>query len=557
MEDTIRTKNLSERLRMIAELYPGKKAVVCPKGTDSNGKPIYNSMTFEQLEEETNRYARGLTEIGLKKGMRTIFLVKPSIEFFALTFALLRIGVVLVLIDPGMGTRKLVSSLSSIRAEAFIGVPKAHVLRLISPGAFKTLKIKVTVGKRLFWGGRSLSEIRSDNAEHFEPAEMKPTDRVGIFFTSGSTGPPKGVVYEHSMFDAQVNFLNKHFGYRPEDVDLATFPLFSLFDSALGITSVIPEMDATKPGEADPRKIVQAIQDNGCTSVYGSPALLTNLARYGQQKGIMLEKVKKVITAGAPIRPDLLQKLHKMLPQGAKVHTPYGATEALPVSDITSTQILDYSLEKTAKGAGTCVGKAIPGNQISIIEITDDPIMEWSKARKLPMKDIGEICVKGPTVTKEYYKRPDATLAAKIPDADGSLWHRMGDTGYFDENGYLWFCGRKAHRVETKNGTLFTVRSEAFFNQHPKVFRSSLVGIGPKGSKRPVIIIEVEKEYQGTDREALSKELLSIAEKDPLTSEIKDLLFQDSFPVDIRHNAKIFREKQVVWAGKKLGGRMK
>jgi acyl-CoA synthetase (AMP-forming)/AMP-acid ligase II len=551
-EKTIRTKNLSERATLIARRYPEKKAVVCHTGTDGKGKPIYSSMTFEELEEEVNRYSRGLSEIGFRKGMRTIFLVRPSIDFFVLTFALVRIGVVLVLIDPGMGTRKLVSSLSSINAEAFVGIPKAHVLRLISPGAFKTLKIKVTVGSPKFWGGYKLSDVRSEDPGHFDPAEMKPDDMVGIFFTSGSTGPPKGVVYEHSMFDAQINILNKHFGYGPDDVDLATFPLFSLFDSALGITSVIPDMDSTKPGEADPRNIVRAIQDHGCTSVYGSPALLTNLARYGKEKGIVLEKVKKVITAGAPIRPDLLQKLHKMLPEGAKVHTPYGATEALPVSDITSDVIFDYSLEKTNKGAGTCVGKPIPGNRVEIIEITETPIEKWSKAKKLGIGEIGEICVKGPTVTKSYYERPDANRKAKVPDDDGSFWHRMGDTGYIDEKGRLWFCGRKAHRVVTKNGTLFTVRSEAIFNQHPKVFRSSLVGIGEQGSKRPVIIIELEKEHQGTDRRALEKELLQMAAKNPLTKEIKDLLFQDSFPVDIRHNAKIFREKQTIWAGRQL-----
>lgn len=550
-EDTIRTRNLSERLRIIAKMYPEKKAVVCHTGNDKKGKPIYSSITFEQLEEETNRYARGLSEIGFKKGMKTIFLVKPSIEFFALTFALVRIGVVLVLIDPGMGTRKLVSSLSSIEAQAFVGIPKAHILRIISPGAFRSLKLKVTVGKRLIWGGKTISQVRSDNKKDFPPAIMEPNDRVGIFFTSGSTGPPKGVVYEHSMFDAQINFLNKHFGYGSEDVDLATFPLFSLFDSALGITSVIPDMDATKPGDADPRNIIQAIKDTGCTTVYGSPALLTNLVRYGAPKGIVLDNVKKIITAGAPIRPDLLLELHKMLPDGAKVHTPYGATEALPVSDITSTLILDYSLDKTAKGAGTCIGKALPGNRIEIIEITDDPIGDWESVKNLPMGEIGEICVQGPTVTKQYYDRDEATKSAKIKDADG-FWHRMGDTGYFDDKGYLWFCGRKAHRVETEKGTLFTVRSEAIFNQHPKVYRSSLVGVGKPGSKRPVIIIELEKEHQGTDRDALKTELLSLAEKDPLTSEIKDLLFQDSFPVDIRHNAKIFREKQSIWAGGKL-----
>ncbi|MGA1794162.1 MAG: fatty acid CoA ligase family protein [Thermoplasmatota archaeon] len=551
--EVFRTRNLSERLASNALKYPDKKAVVCHFGWDGKGNAIYSTLTFRELAEEVDRYAHGLKEIGIQKDMKTIFLVRPSPEFFAITFALVKVGAIIVLIDPGMGTRKLVSSLASIEAEAFVGIPMAHLLRISSPSSFRSLKIKVTVGKKWFWGGYSLKDIRSERTDPFPQVERGPDDMVGIFFTSGSTGPPKGVVYEHGMFDAQMGFMDSHFGFVPGDVDLATFPLFSLFDINLGITAVIPDMDMTKPAQADPRKIVKAIKDNKCTSVYGSPALLTNLSRYCIENKVKLDTVRKVVTAGAPIRPDMLEKVQSIIRKDGEIHTPYGATEVLPVTDITSRKILSETLPKTAKGAGTCIGKPLEGNMVRIIPVSNEPIDAWSDDLVLPPGDIGEICVKGPTATKEYYKRKEATRAAKIKDPSGGFWHRMGDTGYFDENGDLWFCGRKAHRVVTEKGPMYPIRCEAVFNQHPKVFRSSLVGVGPEGKKRPVILIELEKSERGTDRKALEKELLAMAKKNPLTENIKILLYQDEFPVDIRHNAKIFREKQAEWAGRKLG----
>ncbi len=552
LDERFRTKNLSEVLECHAKDIPGKTAVVHQYGWNKNGKALYRSITFKELEEETNRYARGLSEAGIGKGTRTILMVRPSIEFFALTFALIRLGAVLVLIDPGMGRKKLVSSLGSVDAEVFIGVPMAHVLRLLSRNAFKKVRVNITVGRRWFWGGKGLTDVRSDDKSTFAPVEMGPYDMVGIFFTSGSTGPPKGVVYEHSMFDAQIEFLRSHFGYGRNGTDLATFPLFSLFDSAMGMTSVVPDMDATKPGKADPVKLVAAVKDQHCTQIYGSPALLENLARYCKDNGTILKGVRTIVTAGAPIRPDLLVRLREVLPEGAEVHTPYGATEALPVTDISSTVILKSALPRTEKGAGTCVGKPLPGNRIRIIAVKEGPIMSFDEVELLSPFEIGEICVNGPSVTKEYYKLQEQTRKAKIRDGDGSIWHRMGDTGYLDREGNLWFCGRVAHRVVTEKGTLYPVRCEAIFNKHPKVHRSALVGIGPKGKKRPVIVIEPMPDVGKGDHGRIRTELLALGSKNELTRDIRDIIFHSPFPMDIRHNAKINRDQLSILAGRRV-----
>ncbi|HAJ26795.1 MAG TPA: peptide synthase [Syntrophus sp. (in: bacteria)] len=543
------TSNLSEHLSRVARLLPDKKAVICPTAPNSG---TFVHWTFRELEEETDRLAHGFQKVGITKGVKTILMVRHSLELFALTFAVFRVGAIPVMIDPGMGRQKLVDNLSSIGAEAFIGIPLAHILRILSPGKFSTVKVKITVGRRFFWGGYTLNDFRKTPWRPFPPVPARPDERAAIFFTTGSTGPPKGVVYEHGMFDSQVRYLSTHFGYGQDEVDLATFPLFSLFDAVLGMTSVIPDMDPTRPAAADPKKIIQALEMHNCKSMYGSPALLENLARYGAKTGKKLPRIKRIITAGAPVRPDLMEAMHRMLPDGARIHTPYGATEVLPVSDIDSKEILFETRHISEKGGGTCVGRPLAGMEVRIVEITEKPLANIEDAVILPQGQIGEIVVKGPVATKEYFQNPEATRAAKMHDAEGGIWHRMGDLGYLDDTGRLWFCGRKSHRVETTGGTLFTIPCEAIFNHHPRVRRSALVGVGKAGEKKPVVIIELKTGDGGQDKEKLTAELLELGRSSSVTKEIETVLYHHGFPVDIRHNAKIFREKLAIWAAEQL-----
>jgi acyl-CoA synthetase (AMP-forming)/AMP-acid ligase II len=311
-------------------------------------------------------------------------------------------------------------------------------------------------------------------------------------------------------------------------------------------------MDPTRPAQADPRKIIHALETHNCKSMYGSPALLENLARYGAETGKKLPAVKRIITAGAPVRPDLMEAVHCLLPADARIHTPYGATEVLPVSDIDSREVLTETRKISESGGGTCVGRPLAGMEVRIIGITEEPLSRIREAVILPPGHIGEIAVRGPVTTKEYFQNPKATLLAKMRDDDGGVWHRMGDVGYLDDKGRLWFCGRKAHRVETAGGTLYTIPCEALFNRHPRVRRSALVGVGVSGNKRPVIIIELKAGDSGRDKDRLTEELLAIARDNAITRMINTVLYHHGFPVDIRHNAKIFREKLTVWAEERL-----
>ncbi|MBJ6800872.1 fatty acid CoA ligase family protein [Geomonas propionica] len=538
--------NIAAHLPEMARRQPETRAIIFPKGK--------RSLTFSELNRLSDRIARGLIANGIRSGVRTVLMVTPSPEFFALTFALFKIGAVPVLIDPGLGIKNLKQCFSEAEPHAFIGIPKAHIARKLFGWGKETIRTCITVGPRLLWEGTTLAKIiaEQDDDTPFTLAPTQQEDVAAILFTSGSTGIPKGAIYSHGNFSAQVKALKEVYGIEPGEIDLPTFPLFALFAPALGMTAVIPEMDFTRPGSVDPRKIVGPINEYGVTTMFGSPALINRVGRYGVEHGVKLPTLRRAISAGAPVPASVLERFTSLLNPGVQVFTPYGATEALPVCSIGSTEILEETRKITDAGGGVCVGRPVEGIRLEIIQITDNPIYGWDDSLRVPVGKIGEIVVQGEQVTRGYYNRPESDHLSKIIDsATGSFFHRMGDLGGRDEEGRVWFCGRKSHRVETEGGLLYTIPCEAVFNTHPAVFRSALVGVGEPGALTPVICIELEKNVK-VDQEQVRKELEALAEEHIHTRSIETILFHPAFPVDIRHNAKIFREKLAVWAAESL-----
>jgi acyl-CoA synthetase (AMP-forming)/AMP-acid ligase II len=553
--------NIAAHLPAMAERQPDALAIAVPQRRVGMERITHRFLTFRQLNQECDRLAYGLETIGIRRGLRTVLMVPPGLEFFALVFALFKLGAVPVMIDPGMGLRNLGQCLGEALPEAFIGIPKAQAARLLFGWARKTIRIKVTIGRRFFWGGYTLNQVRrlGESNSPCQPATTSANDPAAILFTSGSTGPPKGAVYTHGIFAAQVELLQKTYGIQPGEIDLPTFPLFALFAPALGMKAIIPDMDFTRPGQVDPHKIIGAIQDFSVTNLFGSPALIDRVGRFGVEHGIKLPSLRRVISAGAPVSAEVVERFAHLLSPGVQVFTPYGATEALPVSSIGSDEILRETKDVTAQGGGVCLGRPVEGMTVHIIRISDDPIPSWSNDLPLPAGQIGEIVVDGPVVTKQYFNRAQSTAMAKIVDSNtGRIFHRMGDVGYLDEQGRVWFCGRKSHRVITSSGTLFTIPCEAIFNRHPQVWRTALVGVTRKGTTNPVICVELNRSASDAVRkergrlELLRSEILSLGASHSHTKDIRILLFHPGFPVDIRHNAKIFRESIARWAASQL-----
>lgn len=494
--------------------------------------------------------------MGIAPGTRLVLMVRPGIEFIALTFAIFKAGAVVVLIDPGMGPRRVFGCLDQVDPQGFIAVPAVQALRKLSLRRFPNARFNVTVGRKWFWGGETYAGLMAGVValQVSEPriAPTLPTDPAAIIFTSGSTGPAKGVVYEHGMFAAQVDALRDYYGIEPGGIDLPGFPLFALFNAAMGVTTVVPDIDPTRPARVDPRRIFEGIDSQNVTQAFGSPAIWKRVGEFGDDRDQKLPGVRRVFSAGAPVSPEILRRMTRLLTgPDAEMFTPYGATEALPVCSIGAREVLARTAERTREGAGTCVGKLFPNVQLKIIEIADGALDSFKQARELPAGQIGEIVVRGPMVTREYFRQPEATARAKIPDGDG-FWHRMGDVGYLDADGNLWFCGRKAHMVETPLGRLYTDCIEPIFNTHPRVFRTALVGIGKRPSQTPAIVIETETWYRPNGREIggiLIPELREIARPFPAAAAIERfLVYPGALPVDVRHNIKINREELSVWA---------
>ncbi len=544
--------NIACQLEEMAQLYPSKRAVVFPFSRDKRGNVAYTHLTFTELSRLSSEYAAGFYEYGIRRGVRTLVMLRPSLDFFAVVFALFKVGAVPVLIDPGMGIDRLLHCIKSVRPEAMIGIELAHLMRVVKRKYFRSVKFPVTEGRCWLWGGRTLADMRQTGSS-FAVADTAADELAAILFTTGSTGPAKGVEYEHGMFVEQCRIIRDTYKIGAEDIDLPTFPLFALFSVGLGMTAVIPDMDPTAPAKVDPVKIVEAINKQGCTFSFGSPALWGRVSRYCADKGIKLQSLRKILMAGAPVPPETHERLLRyILPEGAETHTPYGATESLPACDMRGSEVLSVTANETRSGKGFCVGRPVAGVCVRIIRLSDEVISEWDESLVLPVGEVGEITVRGKNVTKRYYEREEMTALAKIREGEGVV-HRIGDLGYFDTEGRLWFCGRKAHRVETAQGRMYTVCCEAIFNRHSKVFRSALVGVGDYGKQRPVIIIETVKGLSDSEKQGLKAELLAVSKSDEVTKEISDILFYEDFPVDIRHNAKINREKLTLWAVQQLG----
>ena len=545
--------NVAAALSRQAEQQPNASAIHYPAGTPL-GRVKYTSCSYYDLNELSDCYARGLREYGIEAGTRTALMLTPGLDFFAMFFAMFKAGVVPVLIDPGIGMKPLKQCLAEASPKAFIGVTKAQFARKVLGWAKESCEQVITAGPKFGLGGINLKGLRKLGSR--SSGEMlhvpDPQDMAAILFTSGSTGLPKGVIYRHRHFSAQVEMLKNAFGIQAGEVSLPTFPPFALFDPAMGMTTVVPQMDPTRPAKANPELLVKAINDFKVTNIFGSPALLDTLSRYVVAHGKRLESVTRVISAGAAVPIRTIRRMERALYQDAEIHTPYGATECLPVSSISARQMTPKIQDMSESGDGVCVGRPVEPNHVRIIKISDMAFNDFSETTEMPPGMPGEIVVSGPSCTDSYWKRDSDTSMAKISDANGTTWHRMGDAGIMDGKGRLWYCGRVSQRIETGQEVLFADQCEAVFNQHPDLVRSAVVGVGARGAQIPVLCIEVKGKLAPVDTERVHFDLLQLAQAFALTRSIHTVLFHPGFPVDIRHNSKINREELAQWAATKM-----
>lgn len=511
-----------QRFEQNVSHHPDKAALIYPN------KGIWETVNYAQLLESTNRLALGLRACRVTPNMCAALMAQPSNEFFPFAFALLKLGIIPVIVDPAIGLKKLGACINESKPDIFIGNTLTHTLRVIFGWGKDTIQHNTSISKLL-----RITNHEPEITDYFPLA----SDPAAIIYTSGSTGRPKGVIYTQANFIAQLDMLQNTFNISPDEIDLPAFPLYAIIDVLLGVTSVIPDINFPVPGKTNPKKVVNAIQQFNVTNMFASPVVLDILANYGVQHNIELPSLKRVFTAGAPASTQLQKRFRNLLHDNTDLFGIYGATEALPIAKIESREIFDHAQNRTAQGAGICLGKPVGGANVRIIEITDDAIESWDDSIEVESSVIGEITVRGPAVTRSYINREEANRLSKIKDGDDFI-HRMGDAGYFDEQGRLWYCGRKSHRVVTNNDVLFTEQIEGIFNEHPEIYRTALVGV----NKEPVLWVE-PKHGTKIKRGKIRQELINLAKEHPQASKIKTFLFMKKFPTDVRHNSKILREQ--------------
>ncbi|MDR0534963.1 MAG: AMP-binding protein [Puniceicoccales bacterium] len=537
------SSNVARHLREAALREPDRCALrVPPDGGAMMSAPRHLERTFAELDRETDAAAAYFARRGIVSGCRTLLLARPGLDLILSMFALLKLGAVPVAIDPGMGLRPFLRCVEGVRPGAVVGVPAALAVTWFFRGAFRDVETRVCIGTAGF--GRRLREAAGTIPPGGFPLFCAaPETPAAVLFTSGSTGAPKGALYTHGMFDAQLALVREAYGIRPGEVDMPMLPVFALFNPALGATTVTPRMNPARPATMDPAHIVRVIERDGVTCSFGSPALWARIVRYCEPRGIVLPGVRRILSAGAPVHPRLLRSLRAVFPS-AVVHTPYGATEVLPVSSIEAGEVLGGTWRETLRGGGTCVGRPLQGVRVRIIPVRDGPFSGADGIAGLPSGEVGEILVNAPSCTHEYYANPEATRLAKVRAPDGSVWHRMGDVGRLDQEGRLWFLGRKAEIVTTAAGPLYTEACEPVFNAHPRVARTALIGLGPAGAQAPALVVEpLPGGFPRTAaaRARFDSELRALGAGTSATAGISRFFYQRKLPVDSRHNAKIHR----------------
>lgn len=536
--------SIADQVLDIARTDPTRVAMISARWPIRRS-PTYRHWTYEELSRRAESLAVGLRSLGIGEGTLCSFMVPPCFDAMVLGVALWRVGAVTVGIEPhSHGLRQVARCLGRVGPEAFFGTPSAHAGRVAFGWGRGTVDIKVVVGHSGLPGIPTLRSLEIGTGGEPVPADVAPEDVTVIAFTTGSTGEPKPTVLRQRNLAAMVDAVIDHWGFDTDGgvIDMPTFPMFWIVGLSAGGTVVVPPMDFTLkgPGDADPSRLLRTINDCGVRSMFGSPALLTNLAEYAARSGETTPSLERIVAGGAEVPGPLFAKVKAMLGPGGEMYSDYGATEALPVSEIAGDTVLEETWPLTERGAGLCVGSPLPGVEVRVVALGEGEIPTWSDATELPVGEIGEIVARSPHISEEYYRQPRVTAENKIADGDGAPWHRLGDMGYVDADGRLWACGRRSHRVCTDQGVAYPLCVEPVFNTHPAVERSALVALRDGGVTRAAVCVERTQGAQG-DTGRIEGELLELAQRHEATRSIERFVFVDRIPVDRRHNAKIDR----------------
>ena len=505
------------------------------------------TVSWDLLGRRVDELAAGLALLGVRPGARVALLVPPSAELTAAAYEVWRAGGTVVVVDRGLGLRGMGRALRSAGVELVLGtaagLAAARAMRL--PGQRVVVGPVAPAARAMLGADVALADLARRGRAGPLPAGPSVDDECAVLFTSGATGPAKGVVYRHHQLQAQVDLLRAAYRLGREDRIVAAFAPFSLYGPALGIGSVVPDMDVTAPGTLTAAALADAVAAIGGSVVFASPAALRGvLATPGgltARHRAALGGVRLLISAGAPVPSRLLRSLREVLP-AAELHTPYGMTEALPVTDISLPGI-----EAAGDGDGVCVGRPLPGVDVAVSPLT--PAGEPDLPLTAQPAGTGEVCVRGPHIKDRY----DALWATERASARDAGWHRTGDVGHLDAEGRVWIEGRLQHLVRTATGVVTPVGVEQRVEALEAVAAAATVGVGPRGSQQVAVVVVPRVPPTRRDGAlapaALADEVRSVA-----GVPVAAVLVRRDLPVDLRHASKVDRAAVASWAERILAG---
>ncbi len=513
--------------------------------TEMVGEGPGESVTFAELAADVRRVAAGLVDLGVVPGDRVAILVPPGIDLAVCIYACWRMGAVVVIADAGLGVRGMGRALKGADPRYLIGIPKALAVARAArwPGIRVSSAEMSGIRSRLLKVAETLAGLRRRGRDASAPSEPGPLDDAAILFTSGSTGPAKGVAYSHHQLQAQRDAIVDLYGLTSADRLVAAFGPFALFGPGIGITSVVPDMEVTSPGTLTAQALADAVAAVDATLVFGSPAALKNVSATASdlspRQHLALQGVRLVMSAGAPVPSAILSDITAIMPN-AESHTPYGMTEVLPVADISFTEI-----RRAGEGFGVCVGQTVPGVDAAISPL--DSAGEATGGLTTEPGVVGEVCVKADHIRDGYDGLWLTEAAATMPGG----WHRTGDVGHLDHEGRLWIEGRLAHLIRTALGPVTPIGIEHAVAELPTVALAAAIGVGPPGSQQ-VVVVAVP--VDGVKRPELAGEEFAARIRATIAVDVAAVFAVPSLPVDKRHNSKIDRTRVAAWAEPILAG---
>lgn len=500
---------------------------------DRSGKS--RRTTFAELWDRVDRAGRGLRSRGLAPGDRVIVMVPMSIDLYVVLLAILKIGAVAVFVDPWIGMRQIAAFAAFAEPRGFVGSAKSHLLRLLD-GKLRVLPLTVTTGSRV---GRlpartTLGELEAaagDGSIH----QVSAADPALITFTTGSSGTPKGANRTHGFLTAQHQALCAEFPHQDDDVEMTMFPVFALTNLASGIPSVVPTMDFRRVADVDAAGLHGQIERHGVTTCTASPPFFDRLAAHVAANRCRPD-LRRVLTGGAPVSDEQLRAWQAALPQ-TEIVVAYGSTEAEPVAHLTASQRLAAAGRSQPGRSGYCAGRPIERIRSRLVRIHAGPIKLGQSGWpgwEVPAGEVGELIVTADHVCRDYYRNPQAVAENKIRDAEGAVWHRMGDTGYFDTEGRFWLVGR-VHSTIHRNGQQVHPQlvEQAAAAGDARIRRVAAVGLPDEALGQRVVVV-VESAAGESIKDEVRARLKSA---DQPVDEV--LVTSRPLPVDPRHNAKI------------------